>query len=66
MRPATIKTCKVPNIFARFEPKLNFLDKFSHKFPIPNFTVHWDRRWYLWTDGHDDANKSSSWLCEQV
>jgi len=28
--------CKVPDVYARFQPTLDFIDKFSQKLPISN------------------------------
>lgn len=57
---------KVPDIFVHFQQNLDFLDIFSKKLPIPNFTDIRQRQSlpYMRTDGQDETKGCFSRLCE--
>ena len=52
------------HVFSYFWPNLDFLDRFSQK--SPNIKFHGNPRWYMRgrTDGHDEANRRFTRLCE--
>ena len=60
-------SCKVPDVFVRFQQNVSFRDRFSRKCQLPNFECILSVGGAgILADGHDEVNRRFSRICERA